>query len=335
MRARIGANGLVIGRTAPSDLQIAVADISRKHCRIDVESGAGVLVDLGSTNGTFMDGKRLDRPVRLVNGSQFSAGSIPFRYERRDLREVAAEEALNAELWRAEEYVRAILPQPIPKGPVQAEWCFVPSSRLGGDAFGYQYLDAENFAGFVLDVSGHGIGSAMHAANVANTLRRRALPEVDFHDPAQVAAGLNDVFPMEEHNGLMLTMWYFCYHLPSRELRYCAAGHHAAYLVTPDNPEPVALWARGTAIGMLEVGKWAVGRTVMSPGVKLLVFSDGAYEVLTPDGRELTLEDLRTVIKQSGPAGVAEPERIFQAVRAVSRPGPLDDDFSMVILRFE
>jgi hypothetical protein len=34
------------------------------------------------------------------------------------------------------------------------------------------------------------------------------LPGVDFHDPAQVA-GLNGAFPMEQHNQLMLTLWYF------------------------------------------------------------------------------------------------------------------------------
>lgn len=334
IRTRIGPEGVTIGRVAPADLQIAMPDISRKHCRIELHGDWGVLNDLGSTNGTFLGDKRLDRPARLVNGSQISLGSFPIRYERRDLKEVAEEEALNADLRKAEEYVRAILPQPIASGPVQAEWWFVPSSQLGGDAFGYQFLDDDTFAGFVLDVSGHGIGSAMHAANVANALRRRALPGVDFREPAQVAAGMNEVFPMEEHNGLMLTIWYFCYQVKTRELRYCSAGHHASYLRIAGRAEPEALWLRGPAIGMLPFGKWGVGSVQVPAGAKLFVFSDGAFEILTVDGGQWAIEDFKELLKQPEKPGLPEPQRLYEAVRAVCRPGPLDDDFSVLMLTF-
>jgi serine phosphatase RsbU (regulator of sigma subunit) len=231
--------------------------------------------------------------------------------------------------------VRAILPHPITSGRVQAEWWFVPSSQLGGDAFGYQFLDGDTFAGFVLDVSGHGIGSAMHAANVANVLRRRALPGVDFADPAQVAAGVNSVFPMEEHNGLMLTLWYFAFHLPTRMLRFCAAGHHPSFLVAPGVAEPMKLWLRSPAIGMLPKGKWAVGSTEIPAGSRMYVFSDGAFEIAAADGAQWEIEDLRRLITGAGEPGVSESQRLYQAVRAAARPGPLEDDFSVLVVSFE
>jgi len=334
VRRRIGPAGLVIGRTAPADVELPLPDISRRHCRIDIQGDWGVLSDLGSTNGTFVENSRLSQPVRLMNGSGFLAGSFPLRYERRPLSEVAGEEALSEELRLAEDYVRAILPPPLERGAVLAEWCFVPSSQLGGDAFGYQYLDEEIFCGFVLDVSGHGIGSAMHAANVANALRRKSLPEVDFRDPGQVAARLNEVFPMEEHNGLMLTMWYFTYHIGTRVLRYCAAGHHASLLVVPGYPNPTPLWVRSPAIGMLPSAKWSVGKQIIPAGGRLFVFSDGAFEILTPDNQQLTLDDFTGVIAQPPQAGVAEPERIYQTIRMAARPGPLDDDVSVLMFTF-
>jgi serine phosphatase RsbU (regulator of sigma subunit) len=334
VRVQIGPDGVTIGRTAPSDVAIASPEISRKHCRIELRGDVALLSDLGSTNGTFVDGARIDRPMRLRSGARFMLGSFAIRYDRRDLSEMAEEAELTADLKRAEDYVRAILPQPIGDGPVRAEWCFVPSAKLGGDAFGYQYISDSVFTGFVLDVSGHGIGSAMHAANVANTLRRRALPGVNFTDPAQVAAGLNEVFPMEEHNGLMLTIWYFAYHLPSRQLRFCAAGHHPAYLVTPEAPEPAPLWLRGPAIGMLPVGKWTMGTAEMPAGAKLYIFSDGAFEIVSSDGAQWGLEELREIIRQPGVADVAEPQRVYKAVRKAARPGPLDDDFSLLVVAF-
>jgi serine phosphatase RsbU (regulator of sigma subunit) len=215
------------------------------------------------------------------------------------------------------------------------EWCFVPSAKLGGDAFGYQYLTDEIFTGFLLDVAGHGIGAAMHAAHVANTLRRRALPGVDFRDPAAIAAAANDVFPMEEHNGLMLTLWAFTYHLPSRGLRFCAAGHHASFLLTPAAPDPAPLLQRGPAIGMRPAGKWTNGTATLPPGAELFVFSDGCFEIVTREGQQWSIENLRQLIRQPAIPDLDEPQRLYQAVRAASRPGPLEDDFSVLHLTFE
>jgi len=330
-RVTLGPAGVTIGRTAPSDVTIAVSDISRRHCRIDLDGDWAVITDLNSTNGTFVGGERLVGPMRLENGSALSLGSFVIRYERRDPREVAQEAELAADIQRAADYVRAILPQPIADGPVRADWWFVPSSQLGGDAFGYQFLDGDTFSGFVLDVSGHGIGSAMHAANVANVLRRRALPGVDFRDPAQVASGLNEMFPMEEHNELMLTLWYFVYDLPARTLRFCSAGHHPAYLLSPD-ARP--LTTKGPAIGMLPFGRWVTETIVVPPDARLYVFSDGAFEIIGADGREWRLEDLCAVITAAVEPALPEARRIWLKVREAVRTGPLDDDFSMLVVTF-
>jgi serine phosphatase RsbU (regulator of sigma subunit) len=334
-RYPIPLGGSTIGRVAPAEITIASPEISRRHCRIEIKGDYAILTDLGSTNGTHVNGTKIERPTRILSGAQFTLGSFTVRYERRDPREIAEEAELSADLQRAEDYVRAILPQPIDTGPVQVEWCFIPSTKLGGDAFGYQFLNDEVFTGFLLDVSGHGIGAAMHAANVANALRRRALPGVDFEDPAQVATGVNAVFPMEEHNGLMLTLWYFSYHLPSRQLRFCAAGHHPSFLLTPAAPDPVPLWQRSPAIGMLPFGKWTSGAQILPPGSKLFVFSDGAFEIITGDGYQWSMEDLRQIIMQPSIPGLDEPQRLFRAVRAASKPGPLDDDFSVMRITFE
>lgn len=335
VRRPVPASGGAIGRAAPAEITIASPEISRRHCSIEIKNDHAVLTDLGSTNGSWVNGVKIERPTRILSGAQFTLGSFALRYERRDAREIAEAAELSADLQRAEDYVRAILPQPIAAPPIRVEWCFVPSAKLGGDAFGYQYLTDEVFAGFLLDVSGHGIGAAMHAANVANALRRRALPGVDFHDPANVAAAVNDVFPMEEHNGLMLTLWYFVYHLPTRQLRFCSAGHHASFLRTPAAPDPAPLWQRSPAIGMLPFGKWTNGSAVLPPASTLFIFSDGCFEIVTGQGQQWRMEDLRRLILQPPIPGLDEPQRLYEAVRAAARPGPLDDDFSVLRITFE
>ena len=67
---------------------------------------------------------------------------------------------LNQELAEAAEYVRSILPHPISHGEIRIDWKFVPSASLGGDAFGYFRLDEDHFVICLIDVSGHGVGTA-------------------------------------------------------------------------------------------------------------------------------------------------------------------------------
>ena len=96
-----------------------------------------------------------------------------------------SEQHLAAELAKAADYVRSLLPAPL-TGAVETEWCFQPSDQLGGDAFGYHWIDAEHFAMYLLDVCGHGVGAALLSVSVLNTLRAQTLPGVDFRQPAAV-----------------------------------------------------------------------------------------------------------------------------------------------------
>ena len=93
-------------------------------------------------------------------------------------------------------------------GLVRASWRFLPSTQLGGDAFGYHWLDKRRFAIFVLDVCGHGVGAALLSVSVMNVLRNRSVPDVDFADPGAVLTALNQAFPMERQNNMFFTIWY-------------------------------------------------------------------------------------------------------------------------------
>ncbi|NJK72167.1 MAG: response regulator [Synechococcaceae cyanobacterium SM2_3_60] len=78
---------------------------------------------------------------------------------KRDLRR--QKEILEQELAEAAEYVRSLLPEPLVSGAIQTAWAFIPSAQLGGDSFNYHWLDDDHLAIYLLDVSGHGVGSAL------------------------------------------------------------------------------------------------------------------------------------------------------------------------------
>ena len=183
---------------------------------------------------------------------------------------------------------------------MQAEWYYQPCTRLGGDAFGYQMLDTRCFAAYMLDVAGHGAGAALFAVTVANVLRQRMLPDVDFRDPGAVIRGLNRMFPMERHNNLFFTMWYGVYDVAERVVSYATAGHHPAYLLAAGATQPMPLGTRNPSIGIGADRDVAAARAPVAPGSSLFLFSDGVFEITDHEGREWDLSQVLSLLPVDG-----------------------------------
>lgn len=332
----LGADPVTIGRDGSQTVAFpGDGEMSRRHARVTLQDGQVVAEDLGSTNGTFVDGTRLTAPATLKEGGVLRVGRQSLKYERRSRRDVQRAKALDKDLAKARHYVNALLPAPIDDGLVRAHWTFVPSTQLGGDAFGYDWVDPQTFVFYLIDVAGHGAGSAMHSVAVMNVLKQRALPDVDFTDPAAVLGSLNERFQMETHNGLYFTLWYGVYRTTDRSLAYGTAGHHAAYLMTGDGAPAQALGQSALMIGALPIAQYSTERTTVPPGSRLYVFSDGVFEIVEGGGRQWSLADFVALVQQAPQPGAAEPGRIYAAVRAAARPGPLDDDFTLLVIGFE
>ena len=56
---------------------IDAQSVSRRHARVMVASGLATLEDLGSKNGTFVNGIRLGSPVALRDGDELRIGNVP------------------------------------------------------------------------------------------------------------------------------------------------------------------------------------------------------------------------------------------------------------------
>jgi pSer/pThr/pTyr-binding forkhead associated (FHA) protein len=64
----LSKNEMYVGRDVTNEITISDAEISRKHARLTLQGNTIVLEDLGSTNGTFVNGQRLMGPHTLQPG---------------------------------------------------------------------------------------------------------------------------------------------------------------------------------------------------------------------------------------------------------------------------
>jgi sigma-B regulation protein RsbU (phosphoserine phosphatase) len=246
----------------------------------------------------------------------------------------AQQKLIAQEIEDAADYVRSLLPAPMtadsPGGsPVLSDWRFLTSSSLGGDSFGYHWLSPNELAIYLLDVCGHGVGSALLSVSAINTIRNRTLPGTDFTVPSQVLAGLNKAFPMEEQNGKYFTMWYGVYRPQTRELVHAAGGHPPAIAVAPGG-KATHLGSTGMMIGAFGFATYKDVTTAIEPGTRLFVFSDGCYEVTNAEGKMMTVEDFSRLLS----AATVQPDPLDRTIAEVqawqqNRPD-FDDDFSLV-----
>ncbi|ACL21864.1 FOG: FHA domain [Desulfitobacterium sp. LBE] len=79
---RIDQKGLKIGRGKNNDVVLADHFASMDHVLVRHHKGVTTLEDLGSTNGTWVNGERISSPVQLVAGDYVKIGSITFQYSR-------------------------------------------------------------------------------------------------------------------------------------------------------------------------------------------------------------------------------------------------------------
>jgi serine phosphatase RsbU (regulator of sigma subunit) len=323
-----------IGRTEPCEIVIPDKEISRRHCTVRMVRGALVVTDLGSTNGTYLNGQRIAGTVTVPLDAPLQIGRTVVKYERRSRREVQAAEELNRDLAKARRYVESLLPAPMRGGAITAEWCYQPSTQLGGDIFGYHALDARHFAVYLLDVTGHGVEACMLAVAAMNVLRQRALTDADYRRPGDIAARLNAMFSMEQHNFNFFTLWYGVFDTERRVIDYCSAGHHPAYLLSVDRRNLVPMRTPNTPIGIDADAQFVAASAPIAAGETLYLFSDGVFEVVTAAGSRWELDDFLRLVPGSPVSGMSEPDRLHHLVRRAARPGPLDDDFSLLTVTF-
>ena len=81
MKYELDVPRLTIGRAPDNAIQLDHRTVSRKHCEIALSNNVFIVTDLGSSNGTKINGNRITHD-RLVQGSVLSIGNLQFKFEQ-------------------------------------------------------------------------------------------------------------------------------------------------------------------------------------------------------------------------------------------------------------
>ncbi len=253
----------------------------------------------------------------------------------------AANRQMRRDLEAAARIQMSLLPAVPPRLPgARVAWTFRPCKELAGDMLNVFAMDTDTVVFFVLDVSGHGVGAALLSFTLAHTLAAvpgqscllRAAGENWFPaPPAQVAAELNRRFPLDPAAPQFFTLFYGLLTPSSGRVRYVSAGHPLA-LVAPAEGVARRLAATGPPVGVSEAASYTEGTLELRAGDRLVVFTDGLTEALSPGGEELGFERVVQVV--TGAAG----RRVEQLVEALAEAGVRwaggapHDDISVLVL---
>jgi serine phosphatase RsbU (regulator of sigma subunit) len=331
-RIELPEGAVIFGRRPDTTIQLDDPAVSGNHCRLSVIMDQLIVEDLGSTNGTFIDEEEVTEPSVCAIGSLLQIGNCLFKHELRSRDEVKEEERLAGDLEKAANYVKNLLPAPLESGSITTSWRFIPSDKLGGDAFGYHWLEEDKkFAIYLADVSGHGTAPALHSVSLINVLRKRSLPGIDFACPAEVLKALNEAYLMRDHANMYFTMFYGVFDVETRKLAFASAGHPPSMMLNLESGEGTKLFTPNLSVGMIPGAQFTDQEVDVPPGSNLYIYSDGAYEVVLENGEEWRIDEFLEMVATGPQEGVDELDRIENSVREVMLDPEFDDDFSLLI----
>ncbi len=240
---------------------------------------------------------------------------------------------MKSELDSAAGYVASLLPGDL-TGAVGVTSRYLPSRELGGDCFGYDWLDDEHLIVYLIDVSGHGIAPALMSISVLNMLRSGSLPRSVLLDPATLLGELNRHFQMDRQGGNYFTIFYGVYHRPTRTLRYAGGGHPPAILFAKDSG-PVLLAAESPPVGLFDDSQFASSQSPVPAGSRLLVYSDGAFELPLPGGRYGDLDSFVDLCATQSAVPDWNLDRLTTTLLSRTAGGQFEDDCSLILVQFD
>lgn len=249
-----------------------------------------------------------------------------------------AYDSIRADLRLAARVQRQLLPRSDDcLKPVRADWVYLSAAEISGDSFNFFELDADLIGFYQLDISGHGIPSALLSASLSRSLLPTGNPDsasrANFLDPPRFLADLNE--QLADPDGEVehfATIVYGTLDKRTGEGVIALAGHPLPILVRRGGAIE-SLRPGGLPVGMFPHATYEAQRLALGPGDRLLLYSDGVTDCASPTGELFGDERLHAIAGAAAESSAGQLAAVLQA-RLRDWRGTLDfeDDISILVL---
>lgn len=281
----------------------------------------------------------IELKARLRAGQRIVKAQRALEHKNTEL--AATLEQLEADLNQARVFQQSLVPERnVRLDKAEISILFRPSGHVGGDLVGYFPVSEGRLGLYSIDVSGHGVASALMTARVAAHLSATTIDQnialtsrngsVAMRQPDEVCRHLNSLIQAETETDLYLTMVLADVDLAKGRVRFCQAGHTSPAIVRQDG-EIEFLEEFGMPIGLVDDIILSTRETPIHPGDQLFLYSDGLTECPAPDGTLFEETGLATIL-QSRQSGLGLMTRIEHALEDYSGLSNFPDDLSAIML---
>lgn len=192
-------------------------------------------------------------------------------------------ETIQEDIDNAGEIQRSLLPKHEERFPsLDISWYFRPCTTIGGDLLNIFQLDREHVVFYMFDVSGHGVQAAMSGVSVHEMLSSFRVSDITgqtvseaLYRPKEIAGILNDKFGARKRSYFTLT--YGVINIVTGIVKYIRAGH-TPLLVKEASGSLQILSTGDTPVGMFPGTEFEEHEIRLSPGDRLIIYSDGITE---------------------------------------------------------
>ena len=296
---------------------------------------------LATASSAFGEGK-LDTPLPSSKGKDEVATLVrSFQSMQADLtsyidnlEEVTASRSrLEGELTAAREIQMAMLPQSGDASDIDdaySLWAQVrPAKTVGGDL--YYFHQSNGYLWLAVgDVSDKGVPAALFMARAISLIQQQV-----GSAPDEAMAILNDALESGNENCMFLTLFLGVLDLGSGQLSFASGGHIPPIILRDGRAESLGQ-DDGPALGLASELEFPINRITLSPGDRLVIYTDGIDEAFNPQGTMFGTQRVLANIEASGKLAPADAgPTVVQAVDSFADTSPQSDDITLMVLDFQ
>ncbi|HBC86921.1 MAG TPA: hypothetical protein DCZ94_08215 [Lentisphaeria bacterium] len=198
-----------------------------------------------------------------------------------DLAETTSQkEKIESELRIAHDIQMSIIPNIFPAFPHRSEFDIyaklIPAKAVGGDLYDFFFLDESHFCFAIGDVAGKGVPASLYMAITKTLLRAKGAGSMDS---GRIITEMNKSLSSDNSTCMFVTFFIGIIDLVTGALEFSNAGHpYPLILRNSGSLEKLENEHTMPPLGVFDSDKYPAGRTVLSPGDSILIYTDGVTE---------------------------------------------------------